>query len=257
MLEYRFVEYPIYAQYSRTYTNIFDVLISIGGTWTSLNAIGLSFNLLFSYNLMMSSLIRRLYYFRAKYPGELKKKKKDDNQPPVKKVTAVKFRDDDEDNRAAYLFKKAYAAEEEAKKTGKFQLIDALKEALGKNRARFDYLTCNVLKYYFCCRIVMSNETLRNKEKYRGDLYFNRGLAALNKEFDVGYIIKQLRTMRYFLRTVLEKDQRILLKLKKQSQIESADEAGKMDSTAYYKRTRSDMLIDRYCEQLQKKEFTK
>jgi len=56
--------------------------------------------------------------------------------------------------------------------------------------------------------------------------------------------------MRYFLRTVLEKDQRILLKLKKQSQIESADEAGKMDSTAYYKRTRSDMLIDRYCEQL-------
>lgn len=103
----------------------------------------------------------------------------------------------------------------------------------------------------------MSNDTLRKKEKYRNDLYFNRGLMALNKEFDVGYIIKQLRTMRYFLRTVLEKDQRILLKLKKQSQIESADDASKMDPAEYFKRTRKDLLLDRYCEQLQKKEFTK
>jgi len=56
--------------------------------------------------------------------------------------------------------------------------------------------------------------------------------------------------MRYFLRTVLEKDQRILLKLKKQSQIESADDASKMDPAEYFKRTRKDLLLDRYCEQL-------
>jgi len=86
--------------------------------------------------------------------------------------------------------KKAYAEEEEAKKTGKAQLKGALKDAFGKNRAKFDYLTVGVLKYYCCCRIIMSNETLRKKEKYRNDLYFNRGLNALNKEFDVGYIIK-------------------------------------------------------------------
>ena len=50
-------------------------MISVGGTWTSLSAIGLVFTLLFSYNLMMSSLIRKLYYFNAKFPGEIKKKK--------------------------------------------------------------------------------------------------------------------------------------------------------------------------------------
>jgi len=103
MLEYRFVEYPIYTRYSRTYLTIIDVMISIGGTWTSLSAIGLGFNLLFSYNLMMSSLIRRLYYFKAKFPGEIKKKKKDDDyKPPVKKEISFKVRDnDDEDNQAA------------------------------------------------------------------------------------------------------------------------------------------------------------
>ena len=79
LLEYKFSEYPVYSKYSRTYVSIFDVMISVGGTWTSLNALGLAFTLLFSYNLMMSSLIRRLYYFKAKFPDELKKKKKNDD----------------------------------------------------------------------------------------------------------------------------------------------------------------------------------
>ena len=50
-------------------------MINVGGTWTSLSAIGYAFTLLFSYNLQMSSLIRKLYYFEARYPGEVKKKK--------------------------------------------------------------------------------------------------------------------------------------------------------------------------------------
>jgi hypothetical protein len=41
-----------------------------------------------------------------------------------------------------------------------------------------------------------------------------RGMKGLDKEFDAAYIIRQLRIMRYFLRTVLDKDQRVLLKLK-------------------------------------------
>lgn len=88
------------------------------------------------------------------------------------------------------MVKKAYAEEEEAKRTGKAKLKGALKDAFGKNRAEFDHLTIGVLKSYCCCRILMSNETLRNKEKYRNDLYFRRGLGALDKEFDAGYIIK-------------------------------------------------------------------
>lgn len=198
LLEYQFREYPIYSKYSRTYVSIFDVMISVGGTWTSLSAIGLVFTLLFSYNLMMSSLIRKLYYFNAKYPGELKKKEKKEKPKKIESasitkevITKVK-NEEDEENATTQLMKKAYAEEQEAKKTGKAKLKDSLKEAFGsaKKKAEFNYLTIGVLKYYCCCRILMKDETLRNKESYRNDLYFNRGLRALDKEFDAGYIIK-------------------------------------------------------------------
>lgn len=63
--------------------------------------------------------------------------------------------------------------------------------------------------------MLRGEKTLRENEKYRNQLYYNRGLKALNKESDMGYILHQLRVTRYFLRCVLEKDQRVLLKLKK------------------------------------------
>jgi len=48
----------------------------MGGTWTSLTGVGALITTVFSYNLLMASLIRSLYFFNAKYPGELEKKKK-------------------------------------------------------------------------------------------------------------------------------------------------------------------------------------
>jgi hypothetical protein len=98
-------------------------MISVGGTWTSLSAIGLVFTLLFSYNLMMSSLIRKLYYFNAKFPGELKKnltKIKVSDEAQIKKEVVPKVKnEEDEESATAQLLKKAYAEEEEAKRTGK------------------------------------------------------------------------------------------------------------------------------------------
>ena len=58
----------------------------------------------------------------------------------------------------------------------------------------------------------------------RTDYYYQQGLDKLNKEGDIGYIIKQIRVMRYFLKTVLEKDQRVLLKMKSRDIVTSADE---------------------------------
>jgi hypothetical protein len=46
----------------------------------------------------------------------------------------------------------------------------------------------------------------------------------LNKEGDIAYLIKNIRIMRYFLKTVLTKDQRVLLKLKNKDLVSSADE---------------------------------
>ena len=52
------------------------MLSEIGGIFNSFYLVGLGFTLLFSYNLMMSSLIRSMYFFKAKFPSELKKDKK-------------------------------------------------------------------------------------------------------------------------------------------------------------------------------------
>ena len=49
-------------------------------------------------------------------------------------------------------------------------------------------------------------------------------MDKLNKEADLGFIIKNIRIMRYFLKTVLSKDQRVLLKLKAKDLVTSADE---------------------------------
>ena len=51
----------------------------MGGTWTSLYGVGVIFTMLFSYNLLMSSLINKLYFFNAKFPEERKKKHKEVN----------------------------------------------------------------------------------------------------------------------------------------------------------------------------------
>jgi hypothetical protein len=68
--------------------------------WTSLNGVGLGFNTLFSYNLMMSSIIGKMYNFKAKYPEEREKKKKEKKKKDkdVKKNQPdLKDKDDDHD----------------------------------------------------------------------------------------------------------------------------------------------------------------
>ena len=65
-----------YNHYTRTKYNFLGVLSEIGGIFNSFYLIGMAFTLLFSYNLMMSSLIRSMYFFKAQFPSELKKDKK-------------------------------------------------------------------------------------------------------------------------------------------------------------------------------------
>ena len=79
LLEYRFLQNVIYTEYTRTKYNVFIVLAELGGIFNSLYLIGYAFTKSFSYNLMMSSLIRKLYLFNAKFPSEKKKQKSKDN----------------------------------------------------------------------------------------------------------------------------------------------------------------------------------
>ena len=74
--EYEMQQSFVYKQYERTLVTVVDVLTDIGGMFSSLSMIGLAFNMTFSYNLLLSSLIRKLYHFKPKFEEEIKKKKK-------------------------------------------------------------------------------------------------------------------------------------------------------------------------------------
>ena len=68
---------------------------------------------------------------------------------------------------------------------------------------------------------------------------------------DIGYIMKQARNMRYFLKTVLEKDQRALLKLRASQLITTSSENDmKVIEGREEKKIRHDLLLDRVIDNL-------
>lgn len=71
-------ENQVYQRYAYT---MFDALGQLGGVQSSLMLIGFVFTALFSYRLMMSSLIGKLFYFRPRWAAEVKKKKKAKKEP--------------------------------------------------------------------------------------------------------------------------------------------------------------------------------
>ena len=83
-----------------------------------------------------------------------------------------------------------------------------MQEVIGdpKKKAHFNHKTIGVILNYLCFRFLRSVNSLRKSPNTRNSLYFKQGLEGLDKEMDIGYIIKQIRTLRYFLKTVLDKD---------------------------------------------------
>jgi hypothetical protein len=68
MLSYVFTEASTYVEYKRARYNLVDVLTDVGALYTPIYAGGYMISLTFSYNLMMSSLISKLYGFEARFP---------------------------------------------------------------------------------------------------------------------------------------------------------------------------------------------
>ena len=117
------------------------------------------------------------------------------------------------------------------KESGK-RLFDSMQLVLGKGKVNFSFATMGIIKMMVCLRIIRSRKYLRNKSKGTRDvLYFLKGRERLDKEMDISYIVKHVRILRYFLRTVLDKDQRVLLKLKSTEFIPSSDDASKPNET--------------------------
>lgn len=74
------------------------------------------------------------------------------------------------------------------------------------NKADFTHRTWDILKHLVCLRFVHDRTKLRMNAKSRHDLFFIKGLEALDKEMDIAYILRQVRILRYFLKTVLDRD---------------------------------------------------
>ena len=80
----------MYKEYKRQVYNLQDVLISLGGLFSSLSVLGMAFTKVFTYNLMLSSLIRKLYHFKPRFESEIKKKK-DKSKGKKKKIDDKQF----------------------------------------------------------------------------------------------------------------------------------------------------------------------
>jgi hypothetical protein len=121
-----------------------------------------------------------------------------------------------------------------------------LKTIEGKQKARYKFKTGAILKSYCCGRWFVDWEALKHSPDARQSLYFFRGLNRLDKEADLGYIIQNVRIMKYFLRTVLDKDQRVLLKLKSREFLDSENE--KPELVKFRRKYDKTLLLDLYIE---------
>ena len=74
--KYVFKEDLVFFEYQRYKYNLIDILSELGGLFNSFYLIGFAFTVSFSYNLMLSSIMRNLYHFPAKFKSEISKKKK-------------------------------------------------------------------------------------------------------------------------------------------------------------------------------------
>ena len=92
------------------------------------------------------------------------------------------------------------------KESGK-RLFDSMQLNLGKGKVNFNFATIGIINMMACCRIIRSRKHLRSKSRdTRNVLYFLKGRDRLDKEMDISYVVKHIRILRYFLKTVLDKD---------------------------------------------------
>jgi hypothetical protein len=116
----------------------------------------------------------------------------------------------------------------------------------GKNAASFRFKTLQIVASYCCCRLLQSRDSLRVNPAARNMLYFNRGLDRLNQECDIATVVKHIRILKFFLRTVLDKDQRVILKLKAKEFLDTDNDEFPQDE--FHKKTDKHLLLDLYID---------
>ena len=207
MLKYILTENVTYEEYQRTKFNLIDILTAVGGLFNSVFLIGFAFTISFSYNLFLSSIIRQVYHFRAKFDVESISTKikgdKDDasstegedddvddtkDEPDEKKNRRLIYQGDSikEEMLNDYQAKDKstdlgramypYTYEEKLYKTDRKKIKDSMKRTLGyKGKADFFHKTWDIIKHHVCLRSCTDRKKLRSNPKTRNSLFFEKG----------------------------------------------------------------------------------
>ena len=210
LAEYKFSQDIVYKQYERQIYNLLNVITFLGGLFSSLSAIGSGFTAMFSYNLMISSLIRKLYHFKPRFDTEIKKKKikkKRKSKDTEEEQNKEKKEGHDQDDDPMSLEMNKYTEKLSNMKESEQKIFDSMQNNLGKGKVDFDFKSTNIISMMACFRHFRDRKFLREtSQSTRQVLFFLKGREKLDKEMDIGYVIRQVRILRYFLQTVLDKD---------------------------------------------------
>jgi len=99
-----------------------------------------------------------------------------------------------------------------------------MKKLIAEKKARFRFKTMDILKSLICCTYIFPRERLRKSASRRIILNYKLGLEHIEKDLDIGNIIKKIRTLNYFMKMILDTDQRKLLKLRSSKLIQSDED---------------------------------
>ena len=100
-----------------------------------------------------------------------------------------------------------------------------LRTMIQEKRAKFKYATCDIIYSLACCIYFCPIKRLRNMRstRSRNVMRYKIGEEKMYKELDVANILLKLRQLSYFMKMMLDKDQRRLLKLRS-SRLIASDE---------------------------------
>ena len=100
-----------------------------------------------------------------------------------------------------------YEAHLDKMKKSSKKIFKSMQKTLGTRKADFKYKTTSILWTWLCWRDWRSRDYLRKTSpSTRQELYFQKGNEKLGKEMDLAFIVRHIRILRYFLKTVLDKD---------------------------------------------------
>lgn len=210
--------------------SISDSLSKLGSIYTSVTLIAGTAVALVSYRLLASQLVDLLYYFRPKFEKESDRDRKKLDGKNIKTITSVKKKlDVDFDNSIEDLLesntKKRRTSKSiiglYSKASLKRTLLDdevddddpetkEIKQKINKfvnnKKASLKMSAFDFFVHDLCCKCFCSKNSLRNSTYNRKILNYRSGLEHLNKELDIGVVLKKLRMFKYFMKTMLSKN---------------------------------------------------